>query len=160
MNDKGEFVIGDFERDDVMNVIDVQDNRLDYINNNMAMLVGSSMINKEIEFISSSNDEEFEDDVITNESESGVDDLVNEEGDMDELEAILEQDIQAGRKANGETVTYENNGQLYETMIGRVEGIVVEDYMIKLSVRVNTTNELRTVTLDKVIRVDGKEYID
>ena len=45
-------------------------------------------------------------------------------------------------------------------MIGRVEGIVVEDYMIKLSVRVNTTNELRTVTLDKVIRVDGKEYID
>ena len=28
----------------------------------MAMLVGSSMINKEIEFISSSNDEEFEDD--------------------------------------------------------------------------------------------------
>ncbi|EIA22887.1 hypothetical protein SFB1_235G2, partial [Candidatus Arthromitus sp. SFB-1] len=23
-----------------------------------------------------------------------------------------------------------------------------------------TTNELRTVTLDKVIRVDGKEYID
>ena len=79
---------------------------------------------------------------------------------MDELEAILEQDIQAGRKANGETVTYENNGQLYETMIGRVEGIVVEDYMIKLSVRVNTTNELRTVTLDKVIRVDGKEYID
>ncbi len=160
MNDKGEFVIGDFERDDVMNVIDVQDNRLDYINNNMAMLVGSSIINKEIEFISSSNDEEFEDDVITNESESGVDDSVNEEGDMDELEAILEQDIQAGRKANGETVTYENNGQLYETMIGRVEGIVVEDYMIKLSVRVNTTNELRTVTLDKVIRVDGKEYID
>lgn len=158
INDKGEFVIGDFERDDVMNVINVQDNRLDYINNNMAMLVGSSMMNKEIEFISSSNDGEFEDDIITDESEA--DESVNEEEPRDELEAILEQDIQAGRKANGEPVVYENNGQLYETMVGRVEGIVVEDYMIKLNVRVNTTNELQTVTLDKVIRVDGEEYID
>ena len=155
INEKGEFVIGDFERDDIMNVIGVQDNRLDYINNNMAMLVGSSMINKEVEFIYSNVVGVYEDDIT-------IDDEMTDEMEVkDELESILEQDIREGRKANGEVVTYEgNNGTLYETMKGRVEGIVIENYEIKLRVKIDTTNEIETVTLNRVVRVDGEEYIN
>lgn len=154
MNEKGEFVIGDFERDDIMNVIGVQDNRLDYINNNIAVLVGSSMINKEVEFIYSNIDEDYEDDITI---DGGMTDEIEAQ---DELESILEQDIREGRKANGEVVTYESNGNLYETMTGRVEGIVIENHEIKLRVKINMTNEIETVTLNRVVRVDGEEYIN
>lgn len=124
-DEKGELVIGEFENNDIANVIDVQDNRLDYINNNMAMLVGSSMIDKNIEFIFSSEESEGNEDQVDNET------------------------------SDGETTT-----PVYETMNGIVESVVVENYMIKLRVRVDGSDEVQTVTLDKVIRVDGEKYVN
>lgn len=124
-DEKGELVIGEFENNDIANVIDVQDNRLDYINNNMAMLVGSSMIDKNIEFIVSSEESEGNEDQVDNET------------------------------SDGETMT-----PVYETMNGIVESVVVENYMIKLRVRVDGSDEVQTVTLDKVIRVDGEKYVN
>ncbi len=124
-DEKGELVIGEFENNDIANVIDVQDNRLDYINNNMAMLVGSSMIDKNIEFIVSSEESEGNEDQVDNEI------------------------------SDGETTT-----PVYETMNGIVESVVVENYMIKLRVRVDGSDEVQTVTLDKVIRVDGEKYVN
>lgn len=124
-DEKGELVIGEFENNDIANVIDVQDNRLDYINNNMAMLVGSSMIDKNIEFIVSSEESEGNEDQVDNEI------------------------------SDGETIT-----PVYETMNGIVESVVVENYMIKLRVRVDGSDEVQTVTLDKVIRVDGEKYVN
>lgn len=124
-DEKGELVIGEFENNDIANVIDVQDNRLDYINNNMAMLVGSSMIDKNIEFIVSSEESEGNEDQVDNEI------------------------------SDGETTT-----PGYETMNGIVESVVVENYMIKLRVRVDGSDEVQTVTLDKVIRVDGEKYVN
>lgn len=124
-DEKGELVIGEFENNDIANVIDVQDNRLDYINNNMAMLVGSSMIDKNIEFIVSSEESEGNEDQVDNET------------------------------SDGETTT-----PVYETMNGIVESVVVENYMIKLRVRVDGSDEVQTVTLDKVIRVDGGKYVN
>ena len=124
-DEKGELVIGEFENNDIANVIDVQDNRLDYINNNMAMLVGSSMIDKNIEFIVSSEESEGNEDQVDNET------------------------------SDGETTT-----PVYETMNGIVESVVIENYMIKLRVRVDGSDEVQTVTLDKVIRVDGEKYVN
>lgn len=124
-DEKGELVIGEFENNDIANVIDVQDNRLDYINNNTAMLVGSSMIDKNIEFIVSSEESEGNEDQVDNET------------------------------SDGETTT-----PVYETMNGIVESVVVENYMIKLRVRVDGSDEVQTVTLDKVIRVDGEKYVN
>ena len=124
-DEKGELVIGEFENNDIANVIDVQDNRLDYINNNMAMLVGSSMIDKNIEFIVSSEESEGNEDQVDNET------------------------------SDGETTT-----PVYETMNGIVESVVVENYMIKLRVIVDGSDEVQTVTLDKVIRVDGEKYVN
>lgn len=124
-DEKGELVIGEFENNDIANVIDVQDNRLDYINNNMVMLVGSSMIDKNIEFIVSSEESEGNEDQVDNET------------------------------SDGETTT-----PVYETMNGIVESVVVENYMIKLRVRVDGSDEVQTVTLDKVIRVDGEKYVN
>ena len=124
-DEKGELVIGEFENNDIANVIDVQDNRLDYINNNMAMLVGSSMIDKNIEFIVSSEESEGNEDQVDNET------------------------------SDGETTT-----PVYETMNGIVESVVVENYMIKLRVRVDGSDEVQTVTLDKVIRFDGEKYVN
>lgn len=124
-DEKGELVIGEFENNDIANVIDVQDNRLDYINNNMAMLVGSSMIDKNIEFIVSSEESEGNEDQVDNEI------------------------------SDGETTT-----PGYETMNGIVESVVVENYMIKLRVRVDVSDEVQTVTLDEVIRVDGEKYVN
>ena len=124
-DEKGELVIGEFENNDIANVIDVQDNRLDYINNNMAMLVVSSMIDKNIEFIVSSEESEGNEDQVDNET------------------------------SDGETTT-----PVYETMNGIVESVVVENYMIKLRVRVDGSDEVQTVTLDKVIRVDGEKYVN
>lgn len=124
-DEKGELVIGEFENNDIANVIDVQDNKLDYINNNMAMLVGSSMIDKNIEFIVSSEESEGNEDQVDNET------------------------------SDGETTT-----PVYETMNGIVESVVVENYMIKLRVRVDGSDEVQTVTLDKVIRVDGEKYVN
>lgn len=124
-DEKGELVIGEFENNDIANVIDVQDNRLDYINNNMAMLVGSSMIDKNIEFIVSFEESEGNEDQVDNET------------------------------SDGETTT-----PVYETMNGIVESVVVENYMIKLRVRVDGSDEVQTVTLDKVIRVDGEKYVN
>ena len=124
-DEKGELVIGEFENNDIANVIDVQDNRLDYINNNMAMLVGSSMIDKNIEFIVSSEESEGNEDQVDNETSDG-----------------------------------ETTPPVYETMNGIVESVVVENYMIKLRVRVDGSDEVQTVTLDKVIRVDGEKYVN
>lgn len=124
-DENGDLVIGEFENNDIANVIDVQDNRLDYINNNMAMLVGSSMIDKNIEFIVSSGESEGNENQVDNET------------------------------SNGETTT-----PVYETMNGIVESVVVENYTIKLKVRVEGSDEVETVTLDKVIRVDGEKYVN
>lgn len=124
-DEKGDLVIGEFENNDIANVIDVQDNRLDYINNNMAVLVGSSMIDKNIEFIVSSEESE---------------------GNQD--------------KVDNETIDGETTIPVYETMNGIVESVVVENYMIKLRVRVDGSDEVQTITLDKVIRVDGKKYVN
>lgn len=124
-DENGDLVIGEFENNDIANVIDVQDNRLDYINNNMAMLVGSSMIDKNIEFIVSSEESEGNENQVDNET------------------------------SNGETTT-----PVYETMNGIVESVVVENYTIKLKVRVEGSDEVETVTLDKVIRVDGEKYVN
>lgn len=110
LNEKGEAVMGEFENDDIASVIGIQDSRLDYINNNMTMLVGSGMIDKTVEFISSSE---------------------NTDGD---------------------------SPQEYETMTGVVESVVVENYSVKLKVRVDETGELQTVAMDKVIKVDGEQY--
>lgn len=124
-DENGDLVIGEFENNDIANVIDVQDNRLDYINNNMAMLVGSSMIDKNIEFIVSSGESEGNENQVDNET------------------------------SDGETTT-----PVYETMNGIVESVVVENYTIKLKVRVEGSDEVETVTLDKVIRVDGEKYVN
>lgn len=124
-DENGDLVIGEFENTDIANVIDVQDNRLDYINNNMAMLVGSSMIDKNIEFIVSSEESEGNENQVDNET------------------------------SDGETTT-----PVYETMNGIVESVVVENYTIKLKVRVEGSDEVETVTLDKVIRVDGEKYVN
>lgn len=124
-DENGDLVIGEFENNDIANVIDVQDNRLDYINNNMAMLVGSSMIDKNIEFIVSSEESEGNENQVDNET------------------------------SDGETTT-----PVYETMNGIVESVVVENYTIKLKVRVEGSDEVETVTLDKVIRVDGEKYVN
>lgn len=43
-------------------------------------------------------------------------------------------------------------------MNGIVKSVVVEDYLIKLKVKVDDSDELKTVTMDKIIKVDGKEY--
>lgn len=110
LNEKGEAVMGEFENDDIASVIGIQDSRLDYINNNMTMLVGSGMIDKTVEFISSSE---------------------NTDGD---------------------------SPQEYETMTGVVESVVVENYSVKLKVRVDETGELQTVAMDKVIKVDDEQY--
>ncbi len=110
LNEKGEAVMGEFENDDIASVIGIQDSRLDYINNNMTMLVGSGMIDKTVEFISSSE------------------------------------------KIDGDSP------QKYETMTGTVESVVVENYYVKLKVRVDETGELQTVAMDKVIKVDGEQY--
>lgn len=110
LNEKGEAVMGEFENDDIASVIGIQDSRLDYINNNMTMLVGSGMIDKTVEFISSSE---------------------NTDGD---------------------------SPQEHETMTGVVESVVVENYSVKLKVRVDETGELQTVAMDKVIKVDGEQY--
>lgn len=126
-DEQGKLVMGEFENDDIANVIDVPDNRLDYINNNMAMLVGSSMIDKDIEFLEmSSNDSS----------------ITNEQIDLQE-----------------ESTSNENSDvEQYKTKTGRVESVVVENFMIQLRVRVYETDEIETVSLDKVIRVDGEEY--
>lgn len=110
LNEKGEIVIGEFENKNIANVIDVQDNRLDYINNNTAMLVGSGMIDKSIEFL-----------------------------------------IESGEST-------ENSTQKYETMNGIVKGVIVEDYVIKLKVKVGDSDEIKTITMDKITKVNGKEY--
>lgn len=60
LDEAGELVMSEFGNSDILNVIDVSDNRLDYINNNMSMLVGSSMINKNVEFTIESDDEDIE----------------------------------------------------------------------------------------------------
>lgn len=126
-DEQGKLVMGEFENDDIANVIDVPDNRLDYINNNMAMLVGSSMIDKDIEFLEMSSD----DSSITNEQiDSQEESMSNENSDVEQ----------------------------YKTKTGRVESVVVENFMIQLRVRVYETDEIETVSLDKVIRVDGEEY--
>lgn len=126
-DEQGKLVMGEFENDDIANVIDVPDNRLDYINNNMAMLVGSSMIDKDIEFLEMSSD----DSSITNEQiDSQEESTSNENSDVEQ----------------------------YKTKTGRVESVVVENFMIQLRVRVYETDEIETVSLDKVIRVDGEEY--
>ena len=125
-DEQGKLVIGEFENNDIANVIDVQDNRLDYINNNMAMLVGSSMIDKDIEFLEmSSNDSS-----ITNEQSDSQGSTSNENSDIEQ----------------------------YKTKTGRVESVVVENFMIQLRVRVYETDEIETISLDKVIRVNGEEY--
>lgn len=111
LNEKGESVIGEFENKNIANVIDVQDNRLDYINNNTTMLVGSAMIDKNIEFL-----------------------------------------VESGSSST------EDSTPKYETMNGIVKSVVVEDYLIKLKVKVDDSDELKTVTMDKIIKVDGKEY--
>lgn len=111
LNEKGESVIGEFENKNIANVIDVQDNRLDYINNNTTMLVGSAMIDKNIEFL-----------------------------------------VESG------SLSTEDSTPKYETMNGIVKSVVVEDYLIKLKVKVDDSDELKTVTMDKIIKVDGKEY--
>ncbi len=126
-DEQGKLVMGEFENDDIANVIDVPDNRLDYINNNMAMLVGSSMIDKDIEFLEmSSNDSSITNEQIDSQEES----TSNENSDVEQ----------------------------YKTKTGRVESVVVENFMIQLRVRVYETDEIETVSLDKVIRVDGEEY--
>lgn len=109
LNEKGEAVLGEFENDDVASVIGIQDSRLDYINSNMNMLVGSGMIDKTIEFISSTD------------------------------------------KGEGES-----SSQKYETLIGKVEGVIVENYVVKLKVKVDGRDELETISMDKVIRVEGE----
>lgn len=132
LNDKNEYVIGDFKKDDISTVIDVPDNRLDYINNNMAMIVGSSMLNKDIEFIVSKNDSE--DDIVVDEDKD-----TKEPSESDEVKDDSQDD----------------SSPEYETKFGRVESVVVENFMIKLRVSVDGKDEIETVTLDKVIRVDG-----
>lgn len=137
LNDKNEYVIGDFKKDDISTVIDIPDNRLDYINNNMAMMVGSSMLNRDIEFIASKD--ENEGDIVVEEDtdiNSPSDD--SDKVEDDDPENILE----------------------YETKFGKVESVVVENFMIKLRVLVEGEDEVETVTLDRVIRVDGEEYIE
>lgn len=111
-NEKGESVIGEFENKNIANVIDVQDNRLDYINNNTAMLVGYGLIDKNVEFLVKTDD-----------------------------------------KTDGELTTPK-----YETMKGVVKGVVVEDYVIKLKVKVDGKDEIETITMDKIVKVDGKDY--
>lgn len=113
-NEKGESVIGEFENKNIANVIDVQDNRLDYINNNTAMLVGYGMIDKNVEFLVKGED-----------------------------------------KVDGDSTTPK-----YETMKGIVKGVVVEDYVIKIKVKVDGSDEIKTVTMDKIVKVDGKDYIN
>lgn len=113
-NEKGESVIGEFENKNIANVIDVQDNRLDYINNNTAMLVGYGMIDKNVEFLVKGED-----------------------------------------KVDGDSTTPK-----YETMKGIVKGVVVEDYVIKIKVKVDGSDEIKTVTMDKIVKVDGKNYIN
>ncbi len=110
LNEHGEAVLGEFENDDIASVIGVQDSRLDYINSNMNMLVGSGMIDKTVEFISSSG------------------------------------------KVEGDT-----SSNKYETLIGKVEGVIVENYVVKLKVRVEGSDELETISMDKVIRVEGEQ---
>lgn len=114
INKKGESVIGEFENKNITNVIDVQDNRLDYINNNTAMLVGYGMIDKNVEFLVKSED-----------------------------------------KTDGDSTTPK-----YENMKGIVKGVVVEDYIIKIKVKVDGSDEIKTVTMDKIVKVDGKDYIN
>lgn len=114
INEKGESVIGEFENKNITNVIDVQDNRLDYINNNTAMLVGYGMIDKNVEFLVKSED-----------------------------------------KTDGDSTTPK-----YENMKGIVKGVVVEDYIIKIKVKVDGSDEIKTVTMDKIVKVDGKDYIN
>lgn len=162
MNDRGEYVIGEFEKDDITNVIDVQDNRLDYINNNMAMLVGSSMINKEIEFIvssESSEDEVIDDEISSVEDSTTGDSTIEDSTEIEETKPSEDSDY-----TENEAELLENYGrasdQNYETRIGKVESVVVDNYMIKLRVRVETTDEIETITLDKVVRVDGEEYVE
>ncbi len=107
LDEKGQVTIGEFEDKDIISVIDMEDNRLDYINNNMAMLLGAGMMNKNVKF------------VIDNGGETSSD---------------------------------------YETMDGEVKGVIVEDYSIKLKVKVRGSGEIKIVDLDKVLEVDGEKY--
>ncbi|WP_373898321.1 flagellar hook assembly protein FlgD [Haloimpatiens sp. FM7315] len=57
VSDKGKSVIKEFKLSDVKDVINVQDNRLDYINGNMGFILASNMMNKKIEAILYSKDD-------------------------------------------------------------------------------------------------------
>lgn len=155
-DEQGKLVMGEFENDDIANVIDVPDNRLDYINNNMAMLVGSSMIDKDIEFlVMSSGDSSTipEDTTIdTSNKDEGVSGEVNDK--IESGDNITHEQIELRESKLNEN----NNSSQYKTKMGRVESVVVENFMIQLRVRVYETDEVETVSLDKVIRVDGEEY--
>lgn len=120
VNEKGEAMIGEFENSAIASVLDVPDNRLDYLNNNMAMLVGSSMINKEIDYI-----------IETEET----------------------------TKPDEETVEGEEETKpQYETKTGTVQSVVIEDFTIKLKVKVEGMEDIQTITLDKVVKVNGEKF--
>lgn len=110
LNEAGEVTFGEFKKDDITNVVDTDSNSLDYINNNMSMLVASSMINKDVEFIYNTSNE-------------------------------------------GST-------PIYETLNGIVQSVVVDNYMVKLNIRIKDTDEIKTVTLDKISKVEGEEYVN
>lgn len=107
LNEKGEVIMGEFEDSDIANVMDIEDNRLDYINNNMTMLVGSAMIGKNIKFKFKS----------ANESSSE-----------------------------------------YEILNGEVKGVTVENNLVKLRVKISGSDEMKVVTLDSILEVDGEKY--
>ena len=103
LNDSNELVMGEFENNDILNVIEVTDSRLDYINNNMSVLVGSSMIGKDVEFM-------IENDPTENDVE-------------------------------------------YGTVKGKVEGVIVDRSEVSLKVRVNGTDEIEVIKLEKITKI-------
>ncbi len=156
LNEKNEYVIGEFKKDNIATVIEVPDNRMDYINNNMAMLVGSSMLNKDIEFIVNNNEDiEDDGDKIDGDNSVSGDDEVK---DKDEV-STQDDKVENGDSSDEDSDEIEDVSPQYETKFGRVESVVVENYMIQLRVSVEGSDEMETVTLDRVIRVDGDEYI-
>ena len=112
LNEKGEATFEEFKKSDITNVVESNNDNLEYINNNMSMLVASSMINKDVEFLVNSNSES------------------------------------------------ENSTPIYETLNGIVESVVVENNMVKLNIRHEDSNDIKSVTLDKITKVEGKEYVN
>ena len=110
LDENGSVAMGEFKKGDVTSVVEANSNNLEYINNNMSMLVASSMINKDVEFV-----------------------------------------VESDNKS-------ENSTPIYEKLNGVVESVIIENNMVKLNIREEDTNEINSVTLDKISKVEGKEY--